>query len=150
MPRALTQNYYHVVFSTKHRRPLITPELEPRLHAYIGGILRDLSCSLLAINGIADHVHILVRYPTDLCHADLVRHVKSRSCKWLHQTFPEKRDFAWQEGYAGFTVSTSVVPAIVEYIAGQKEHHARRNFQEEFVTLLRINGVAFNEAEVLE
>jgi REP element-mobilizing transposase RayT len=150
MPRAFTQNHYHVVFSTKHRRPRITPDIEPRLHTFIGGILRDLGCSLVAINGAADHVHVLARYPTNLSHADLVRHIKSRSCKWMHETFPLHRDFAWQEGYAGFTVSTSVVPAVEAYIAGQKDHHRSQDFRAEFLSMLRLNGVAFDEAEVFE
>ena len=150
MPRAFTQNHYHMVFSTKNRLPLITADIEPRLHTFIGGILRDLRCSLIAINGTTDHIHVLARYPTGLCHADLVRHIKSRSCKWVHETFPEHRDFAWQEGYAGFTVSTSVVPAVEAYIAGQKEHHAHQDFRAEFLSMLRLNGIAFDEAEVFE
>ncbi len=72
MPSAYTQNFYHTVFSTRHRAMLVTPELEERLYPFMGGILRDLRCSLLAINGTADHVHLLVRYRSDLSHAEML------------------------------------------------------------------------------
>lgn len=150
MPRAFTQNHYHMVFSTKRRRELISAEMESRLYPFMGGILRDLRCSLLAINGMPDHVHLLVRYPADLSHADMLRHVKSRSSKWIHETYPGMGDFAWQEGYGGFTVNTSLVPAVEAYITRQKEHHRTQDFRSEFLELLRLNGIRFDEAEVFE
>jgi putative transposase len=148
MPRAYTQNFYHVVFSTKDRVELITPELESRLYPFMGGILRDLRCSLLAVNGMSDHIHLLARYPSDLSHADMARHVKSRSSKWIHETFPPMRSFAWQEGYGGFTVSKSRVSKLEEYISGQKEHHKTQDSRTEFLELLRRHGVEFDETEV--
>ena len=99
MPNAYTQNTYHVVFSTKDRAPLISPELEPTLYAFIEGIIRDLGCSPLAINGTPDHVHVLARYPSHLSHSDLVRHIKSRSSKWINETNRIAGRFAWQDGY---------------------------------------------------
>ena len=109
MPSTWTQNYYHTVFSTKDRAGLISPDLEARLYPFIGGILRERGCSLLAVNGMPDHVHLLVRYPADLSHSDMLRHVKSRSSGWVHETFPALGRFAWQNGYGGFTVSRSMV-----------------------------------------
>ena len=148
MSRAFTQNYYHLVFSTKHRREHIVPDIESRLHQFMGGILRDLRCTPLAINGMPDHVHVLARYPSELSLADLARHIKSRSSKWVHETHPGMRDFAWQEGYGGFTVSASRAPEVERYIVGQKEHHKRQDFRMEFLTLLRVNGIEFDEGEV--
>jgi REP element-mobilizing transposase RayT len=148
MSRAFTQNFYHAVFSTKNRLDLITPDVEPRVHAFMGGILQDLKCKPLAINGMPDHVHLLVRYPADLAHADMLRHLKSRSTRWIRETLPGMRDFAWQEGYGGFTVSKSMVPAVEAYITGQNEHHRTQDFRAEFLSLLRLNGVEFAEAEV--
>jgi len=145
-----TQNYYHMVFSTKHRVELINPELEARLYPFMGGTLRDLGCMPIIINGTADHVHLLARYPSDLSHSDMLRHVKSRSSKWVHETFPEQRSFAWQEGYGGFTVSKSVKPAVDAYIARQKEHHKNQDFKTEFLELLRRHEVEFDEATVFE
>jgi REP element-mobilizing transposase RayT len=145
-----TQNYYHMVFSTKHRLELITPDLEERLHPFMGGILGDLGCTPIVVNGTLDHVHLLTRYPSDLSHSDMLRHVKSRSSKWVHETFPELRAFAWQEGYGGFTVSKSVKPAVEAYISRQKEHHRKQDFKTEFLELLRLHEIEFDEATVFD
>lgn len=150
MPGAWTQNYYHVVFSTLERRALIKPEIEERLHAYLGGLVRDLRCQLIAVNGMPDHIHLLVRYRADLAHSDLVRHVKTRSSRWFHETFAEQREFAWQNGYGGFTVSRSNVEAVESYIRLQKQHHERMDFQTEFLALLRKHGIEFDEGTVFQ
>ncbi len=148
MPSAWTQNFYHTVFSTKQRVALITPELESRLCPFMGGILRDLRCTLLAVNGTPDHVHLLVRYRADLSHSEMLQQIKGRSSKWINETFPQIGRFAWQEGYGGFTVSKSNVPAVEAYIAQQKEHHKRQDFKTEFLELLRRHGIEFDENEV--
>lgn len=150
MPSAWTQNFYHTVFSTKDRLGMISPDLENRLYPFIGGIVRDLRCTLLAINGMPDHIHLLVRYRPDLSHSDLLQQVKGRSSKWINETFPRCGRFAWQEGYGGFTVSTSVVPAVKQYIAHQKEHHKKQDFKTEFLELLRRHGIEFDEHEVFK
>ena len=144
MPSAWTENFYHCVFGTKHRAPMITPEVEARLYPFMGGIVRDMRCTLVAINGMPDHVHLLVRYRADLSHSDLLRHVKSRSSKWVHETFSNLDHFAWQEGYGGFTVSKSAVPSVKDYIRRQKEHHIRQDFETEFQELLRLHGIEFD------
>ena len=150
MPTAYTQNFYHAVFSTKHRANLIIPDLEPRLFPFIGGIVRDLRCTLLAINGMPDHIHLLIRYRADLSHSEMLQQIKGRSSKWINETFPQLGHFAWQEGYGGFTVSKSVVPDVESYIARQKEHHLRQDFQAEFVQLLRLHGIEFDENELFQ
>lgn len=150
MPSTYTQNFYHCVFSTKHRELLISAEIEDRLFPFMGGIVRDLGCSLIAVNGMPDHVHLLVKYRNDLSHSDLLRHVKSRSSKWLNETLPERVKFAWQEGYGGFTVSKSSVDAVEVYIRDQKEHHKRFDFKTEFLELLRRHGIEFNVDEVFQ
>lgn len=150
MPSTYTQNYYHVVFSTLGRQRWLTRELKERLVPFIGGILRDKNCVMLACNGPEDHLHLLVRYPADLSQSDLVRHAKARSSKWIHESFPSMRCFAWQEGYGGFTVSSSAVPTVTRYIQQQEEHHRRRTFEEEFLTLLEKHGIDFNRDEVFK
>ena len=150
MPSAFTQNFYHGIFSTKHRAHLITPELEQRLYPFMGGVLRDLRCTLLAINGMADHIHLLVRYRADLSHAEMLQQIKGRSSKWINATIPQPFHFAWQEGYGGFTVSKSVVPSVEAYIGRQKEHHKTQDFQTEFLQLLRLHGIDFNEHEIFK
>lgn len=148
MPSAYTQNFYHTVFSTKHRTNLITPDLEARLFPFIGGVLRDLRCSLLAINGMPDHLHLLIRYRADLSHSEMLQQIKGRSSKWINETIPRSSHFSWQEGYGGFTVSKSAVPEVEAYIARQKEHHKRQDFRAEYLELLRRHGIDFDENEL--
>ncbi len=94
MPSSFTQNYYHCEFSTKDRANLIPLELEPRLYPFVGGIVRDLGCQLIAVNGISDHVHLLLRYRADLSHSKMLQQIKGRSSKWIHETFPMLGRFA--------------------------------------------------------
>lgn len=136
MLSAYTQDFYHTTFSTRQRRELIIPAIEQRLFPFMGGILRDLRCDLLAINGTADHVHLSVRWRADLCHSELRQQIKGRSSKWINETFPQFGHFSWQEGYGGFTVSKSMMPTVAAYIARQKEHHRTQNFKTEFLELL--------------
>jgi putative transposase len=153
MPSAYTQNFYHTVFSTKHRTNLIALEMEQRLYPFIGGIFRDLRRTLLAINGMPDHVHLLVRYRADLSHSEMLQQIKGRSSKWINETFPQLGHFAWQEGYGGFTVSKSAVPDVEACIARQKKHHKRQDFGTEFtefLELLRRHGIEFDEDEVFQ
>ncbi len=149
-PSAYTQNYYHAVFSTGGRAGLITPQVEQRLYPFVGGIAQDLKCQLLAINGTADHVHILVRYPPNLSLSDMMRHIKARSSRWVNEAFTGFARFAWQEGYGGFTVSKSAVEKVQAYIERQKEHHQREDFEAEFVELLRRHGIAFDRNDVFQ
>lgn len=150
MPSAYTQNFYHTVFSSKYRAMLITPDLEERLFPFLGGILRDLRGTLLAINGMPDHVHLLIRYRADLSHSEMLQQIKGRSSKWINETWPQRGHFSWQEGYGGFTVSKSNVPEVEAYIARQKEHHQRMDFKTEFLELLRRQRIEFDENEVFE
>lgn len=150
MPTAYTQDFYHTVFSTRQRAPLITSEMEERLYPFMGGIVRDLRCALLAINGMPDHVHLLIGYRADLSHSEMLQQIKGRSSKWINETWPQRGRFAWQAGYGGFTVSKSAVAEVEGYIARQKEHHQLMDFQTEFLELLRRHGIAFDPASVFE
>lgn len=150
MPSAYTQNFYHTVFSTKHRAMLILPDLEERLYPFMGGILRDLRCTLLVINGMPDHVHLLIRYRADLSHSEMLQQIKGRSSKWINETWPQRGQFSWQEGYGGFTVSKSAVPEVESYLARQKEHHQHMDFKTEFLELLRRHGIEFDEDGVFK
>lgn len=99
---------------------------------------------------MSDHVHLLVRYPADLSHSDMLRHVKSRSSAWIHETFPSLHHFAWQAGYGGFTVSKSMVDPVAQYIQNQKEHHRTMTFQEELMELLRRHGIDSSVGDVFQ
>ena len=144
MPRSYTNLIYHIVFATKNRAPLITPDRKERLYEYIGGIVRGLGGILLGINGIEDHIHILVKLRPDKSVSDVLRDLKSNSSGWMHDVFPDARDFSWQNGYGAFTVSVSQIDGVRRYIADQEIHHAARSFEDEFVRLLEKNGVEFD------
>jgi len=144
MPSTHLSLHYHVVFSTKDRRPLIAPEWRDRLHAYLGGVVRNLDGVAESVGGVEDHVHLLLGLRATHCLSDLVRDVKSVSSRWVHEEI-HLAGFAWQEGYGAFTVSASQRETVGDYIARQEEHHRHRTFQEEYVALLRRCGVEFDE-----
>jgi putative transposase len=139
-----TNLLYHFVFSTKRREPLLHTDLRPRLYEYLGGGLRDEKCIALAINGTADHVHILAKLRQDKAVSEVLRGIKANSSGWIHKTYPELVRFAWQEGYGAFTVSESRVEMVKEYIRNQEKHHQKTTFQEEFVRLLKAHGIEFD------
>ena len=142
--------YAHCVFSTKERRPDITPELRQRLWPYLGGIARENGITPVNIGGVADHVHLLLSLPATMPIAKAMQLIKGGSSKWVHETFPDQRAFAWQEKYGAFSVSVSQVDKIVRYIENQEAHHRKMTFQEEFVALLKKHGLAYDERYLWE
>ena len=149
MSHTHTSLNYQLVFGTKARAQSIESGFRLELCSYLGGILKAEGCLPLEIGAVADHVHLLVRFPPTVSLADLLRTLKANSSKWLNDTRFPRRTFAWQEGYAAFTVSQSQVPRLLAYIRGQEEHHRKRDFRRELVALLRRNGVAFEERYLL-
>lgn len=145
MPKSYTNLLYHLVFSTRDRKPIITADRRPRLYEYVGGIVRGLGGIALAIGGIEDHMHLLAKLRPDKALSDILRDLKANSSGWMHDVFPDARDFYWQKGYGAFTVSTSQVPVVSRYIANQEQHHKRRSFREEFIEMLRVNAIEFDE-----
>jgi len=145
MAHTYTDLLTHVVFSTSERVPFLSDAIRSDVHAYLGGILRELHATPIAIGGVADHVHILTCIPADLSISDCMRVVKTNSSRWLKQKWPEKRPFAWQQGYGAFSVSESNRAAVIQYIQHQERHHQRRSFRDEFLALLKNHGVAFEE-----
>ena len=150
MPGTYSQVLLHVVFSTKGRTPWISAEVAERLYSYIGGIVRAEKGVLYDIGGMEDHVHMYLRWRPDECVSDLMRTVKSRSSKWMHDTYPQLVAFAWQEGYSVFSVSKSQEEAVKKYIASQAEHHKKEDFKSELLRILRAHGVEFDEKYVFE
>jgi len=138
-------SYHHCVFSTQGRRPLMTPALRERLWPFLGGIARQNRMKAIEIGGVADHVHLLLSLPATMPIAKAMQLIKGGSSKWVHDTFPDQRLFAWQEKYGAFTVSASRVDSVAEYIKGQEAHHQKQNFQEEFLALLKKHRVEYDE-----
>ena len=106
----------HCVFSTKERRPMITPELQSRLFPYIGGIARENRMKLISAGGMEDHAHLLISMPKTLNISKAMQLIKGGSSKWVHDTFAEHRLFEWQEGYGAFSIGISEVERTVKYI----------------------------------
>jgi REP element-mobilizing transposase RayT len=145
VPQSLSSILIHLVFSTKHREPLIVPEVEAELHAYLAAIFRECHSPALLINGTSNHVHILFALSRRVAVADLVEEVKKRSSKWIKTKGSELKNFQWQSGYGAFSIGQSNVVALKNYIAGQKEHHRHKSFEEEYRNFLEKYGVAYDE-----
>jgi len=149
MSQSYTNLIYDIVFSTKNRESLITDEIKPRLYEYIGGILRNKDGIALAIGGMNDHIHVLAKLHPDVSLSNLLRDLKANSSGWMHKIFPEMKDFSWQRGYGAFTVSVSQIEVVQQYIGNQEKHHAKFSFRDEFIKLLRVNQIEFDERYVL-
>jgi REP element-mobilizing transposase RayT len=119
MGQSYTNLIYHLVFATKDRQQLIAGERKTRLYEYLGGIIRKFGGVPLGINGMADHAHVLAKLRPDRALSDMLRDMKANSSGWMHDVFPEIKDFAWQRGYGAFTVSASQVEKVQRYIAEQ-------------------------------
>jgi len=148
MPHSYVSNMVHYIFSTKERFPSIDQELEARLWPYIGGIARENGMRALAIGGTNDHVHALLSLPATLSVAKAIQLIKGGSSKWIHDQLPKHRKFAWQDGYGAFSASASQMKSVVRYIDGQKEHHRKRTFEEEFLDFLDKHGVEYDRRYV--
>jgi REP element-mobilizing transposase RayT len=150
MPQSYTNLIYHIVFSTKNRQSLISDDIKARLFDYIGGTIRKQGGIALAINGMSDYLHVLAKLRADKAVSDVLRDLKANSSGWMHEVFPELKDFSWQNGYGAFTVSASQVEKVKEYIANQEKHHRKiGSFRDEFIKLLRANEIDFNEQYLL-
>ena len=136
--------YYHIVFSTKQRRPFLTEEKIHNLSSYMGGILRNIKGTLLEANGMSDHVHLAVSLHQDHSHSEVVRKIKGSSSRWIHQNEPDLQNFQWQEGYSAFTISYSGLEKVISYIRNQQEHHRKITFEEELLSLLKKHKIQFD------
>ena len=134
---------YHLVFSTKNRDPVISPDWQDRPHEYLGGTLRGLDAFPDGIGGVPDHVHLLVGLKATHRLADVVRDLKRASSNWVHETIGAHK-FGWQDGYAAFTVSPTSRDDVRRYIANQAEHHRRKSFREELFEILERAGVEYD------
>ena len=136
--------HYHIVFSTKNRKPLIETSWLCRLHEYVGGTVNGLQGISQGVGGTGDHVHLLVGLKSTHCLSDFMRELKKSSSVWVHEQIGLS-EFAWQEGYGAFTVSPPARDAVKRYIANQEEHHRKQTFREEFIQLLNKAGVEYDE-----
>jgi len=150
MGMTCTNLLIHLVFATRHRAPALTPAIEGRLHPYLTGLLQRQSVAVLAIGGIEDHVHLLVRLPPGKSLAAVVRHAKSTSSAWLNRTGLLDSTFAWQTGYGAFSVSASAAPTVLRYIRNQPIHHRRSSYRKELIALLVRHGIRYEDRYLLD
>jgi REP element-mobilizing transposase RayT len=148
MGQSLAKNYLHIVFSTKYREPLIHQPVEQELHAYLGGICKNFECHPIKIGGYTDHIHILCMLSKKIALMKLLEEVKSHSSKWMKTKGDDLKNFYWQDGYGAFSVSPRQVDTVINYIANQKVHHSKKNFQDEFRGFLKKYKVEYDERYV--
>ena len=150
MSHTYTSLLIHAVWSTKKRQPLITKEVKPRLYGYLHNALDKKGVKLMHVNGMEDHVHLLLSMPLTVLIPDLFETIKPAATKWVHKTFPGMRDFGWQTGYGAFSVGRSNMQQVINYIANQEEHHRTVTFQEEFIRLLEMQGISYDKRFVFD
>lgn len=148
MPQTLVSLMVHVVFSTKHRADLIAPEIEANLFAFMAGVLKNHDSRLLAANGTANHVHLLISQSKNIALSHLIQELKKSTSKWIKAQDIKYKNFHWQDGYGAFSIGESNVPALKQYIARQKEKHQKKSFEMELVEFLRKYGIEFDEKYV--
>ena len=136
MGQTLVKNYIHIVFSTKEREGFIDEDIEKELHAYIGGICKELECQPIKIGGFTDHIHLLCLLSKKIALAKLVEEVKSHSSKWIKTKGLNYKNFYCQIGYGAFSVKPSEVELAIEYISNQKNRHSKLSFEDEYLAFL--------------
>jgi REP element-mobilizing transposase RayT len=145
---SFTNLLYHLVFATKDREPLLDEALRSSLYAQLGGIIKEKGGISLVVNGMPEHIHLLVKLRPDRSVSDILSDLKSRTSGWIHRTRPDLAHFRWQTGYGAFTVSHSQAPVVRKYIENQEEHHRSMPFELEYVQLMRKHGVELSEEEL--
>ncbi len=148
MGQSLVQNYIHIVFSTKHRQPLIKPDIEAELHTYIGGVCNKLDCQSIKVGGYNNHIHLLCMLSKKITLMQLVEKVKSNSSKWVKTKGKAYQNFYWQNGYGAFSVNPSQIDTVIAYIANQHNHHKKKSFEDEYKAFLKKYKVEYDERYV--
>ena len=131
----------HTVFSTKDWQPLIKPQVESKIHSHIKHCLYELDCKCIEINGTENHIHLLFNQNPNKSIAEIIKNVKGNSSHWINQNNLLTTKFAWQVGYAAFSVSESQLTSVAQYICNQKEHHKKLSFSEEWNRFLELNKI---------
>lgn len=148
MPQSLHEKNSHLVFSTKNRESLITGDVESRLFEYMGGIVRDMGAACIEINGMPDHVHLIIRDSKAVDDIKFIKELKGSSSRWANANLDPPGRFSWQAGYGGFSVGPADVEQACAYVKRQKEHHAKTTFQDEFRSFLKRYQIDYDEQYV--
>lgn len=143
MANTYSQLYVHLIFAVKGRANLISSEWKEGLFKYINGIITNQNQKLFIINGMADHIHILLGFKPDCSLSVLVRDIKANSSKWINENKLVVGKFEWQAGFGAFTIGQSQVNTVINYITNQEVHHRKKTFREEYSDFLRAYGIDF-------
>lgn len=150
MPNTYTQIYIHIVFAVKGRQSLIPKQHKAELHQYIIGIIRRKNQTLIQINSMPDHIHILVGITPDTAISNLVRDIKAHSSKFINKKQWIVGRFEWQVGFGAFSYARSQLDALIQYIENQEKHHRRKTFREEYLEILKRFNVDYDEKYVFD
>ena len=145
MANTYSHCYNHIVFSTKNRVDLIHQDIEDRVWAYIGGILRKHNMTALQIGGIDNHIHALTSSRPSVAPSQIAQYIKGGSSLWIHQEFQHLNNFAWQDGFGVFSVCKSHASKGVEFIKNQRKHHEKQTFEEAYIELLTLHEIEYDE-----
>jgi REP element-mobilizing transposase RayT len=148
MPQSLHCNFAHIVFSTKNREPMITGDVAGRVHSYLAGIVRDQGVVSISINGMPDHVHLLVKSSKTITDSNFMKELKGGSSSWINGNGIIPGHFKWQAGYGWFSASPKDTGHVVAYIQNQGEHHKKVTFEEEYRKFLKLYNIEYDERHV--
>lgn len=150
MGHTYSNNLVHIIFSTKDRQGLLTDTLRDEFHCYSTGIIKNLDCSLIRINSVIDHVHLLCKVKPSISVSDFVNKIKSNSSRWMKERFELPYGFQWQSGFSSFSVSESGTKSVIQYIDNQQEHHKLVTYEEELKTFLDKHKIAYDPEYYLD
>jgi len=148
MPNTYSQLYIHVVFAVKGRENLIQKQWKDELYKYVCGIVNAKNQKVYAINGMPDHIHLLLSIKPDISLSDLMRDIKTNSTKWINTRNWVRGKFQWQEGFGAFSCSKSQLDNVIAYINNQEQHHLKKSFKQEYLDFLRKYEIDYDEQYV--
>ncbi|EAZ81615.1 IS200/IS605 family transposase [Algoriphagus machipongonensis] len=149
-PGTFSQIYIQIIFAVKNRNTLISKIWEEELYKYISGIITNKDQKLIAINGMEDHIHILIGMRASCRLSDLVREIKKSSTNWINERGFAQKSFRWQAGFGAFSYTQSSLPNIISYIENQKKHHQKKSFREEYISFLKHYEIKFKDEYLFE
>jgi putative transposase len=145
MAQSLSKMYIHIIFQKKYNSPILLSETKNELFAYMGSIIKKNESIPILINGVEDHVHVLCVMSKNLTLSKLVEEIKRNSSRWIKTKGKHYKNFSWQGGYGGFSVSPSLHEKTRKYIQNQEAHHQKMNFKEEYILFLKEYGIEYDE-----
>ena len=149
MKHSYSKLSFHLIWSTKNREALITDDIKNRLYGYIKTVINDKKQHVYVINGMPDHIHLLIGLSPTICVSDFIKDVKTSATKWMHSSPINLKTFSWQEGFSAYTVGYSTIQSVIQYIKNQENHHQTVTFEEEYTHFLKLQNINHDQRFVL-